>query len=475
MKIKKPISSFAFILSSLSSAVGLGSIWGFPVKINQYGWGFLIPFLIALILCGLPILWIEINLGNWLKKNHIKIFSYFSKKWGVFIGWLQTFVVAVLSTFYLVLLAWVLISSTVILFNKDDEPIKWINIGEINWLSIFFSLITLTFVFFVLKKGVSGGIDRISKIFIPIFFLVLISLTIWSVLFLKKTEIVWNWQELKKITLWKEAFGQAFFLLSTSTGTIIIYSAFSHKEKNNFNKVLIIIITTIIICLLISLIINCLSNITIIKSGPALFFEVIPYLFISKTIWPEHLLFLGKTLGLLFFIFVFFIGFTSLIGQIESLINGLENNLKIKRLKGLITSLIIIFIISTITYNLFYSENLINLIANWVASTWLLFLTFVELVLIFFSKKIYPEFKKWVNRNDYFKLNKLSEFWIFFFVPLLAIINFIFAIEQIYFDFLNNKLIFSLIAFFLGVIIPIFLSFLFTWKYNKVNKINNKK
>lgn len=77
---------------------------------NKHGVIFLIPFFIALIICALPILLIEVNLGNKYRKNHVEIFKDLGKTAGTFFGFLQTAVIWIMSVFYSVLVAWSLLA-----------------------------------------------------------------------------------------------------------------------------------------------------------------------------------------------------------------------------------------------------------------------------------------------------------------------------------------------------------------------------
>lgn len=109
-KKKKTITTWGFIMSVFGAAVGLWSIWGFPNQMNKHGVIFLIPFFIALIVCALPILLIEINLGNKYRKNHVELFKDLAKIPGTFFGFLQTAVVWIMGVFYSVLVAWSLLA-----------------------------------------------------------------------------------------------------------------------------------------------------------------------------------------------------------------------------------------------------------------------------------------------------------------------------------------------------------------------------
>lgn len=341
---------------------------------------------------------------------------------------------------------------------------------------------TILFTFFVIRKGMKKGIAKVSNIFVPLFIITLLSISFF-ILFknfqgiksdFKKTDF----KKLEEITVWKDAFGQAFFLLSTTTGTIIIYSSHAENKKNNNKKATIIIIATIIICFLIGNIVNNLigeiatKNKEIkIKGGSKLLFETIPFFFLSGSGEGEKILL--KVTGFTFFILVFFIGFTSIIGQIESLVNGIKEKFNFTRFKSLVISCFFVFLVSFIYYK---DEKIIKFTADWVASTWLLLLTVFELFIVFRNKKQYYQFKHWINKHDKFKLNKIVEVWIFLVVPYIASVNFLFSYKQITQNFNEDPVIFLVITFF-SVIVPVILALLLSksskQEHQKSNLLSN--
>lgn len=477
MKKDQKISSFSFILSSLCSAVGMGAVWAFPMKIDEYSWVFIVPFLFAFVTCGWPLLLLETSLGNWLKKNHIRVFAYFNKRIGFFIGWLQTLVVSVLSTFYIILVSWTLVSAFSFFFINDYKQIEpFLNLSHPSSNKkpcLLFLLPTLgavlftsIFLFWVLKKGVAGGIANLSRIFFPFFLLILFGLLLFVIIsFGKDYKFEFKLEKLSNFTLWKDAFGQAFFMLSTSTGTIIIYSSHIRKEKtnNNFLRSFWVIIISIIVSFTIAAIINIFlssSNVNNLAklSGPTLLFGVILELFLAKFSLP--------ILGFSFFILIFFIGFTSLIGQVESLTNALEKDLKFTRNKTLYFSLnfiglMTLFYLFFVFIPGFELKIFIKFLSNWVASSWLLLLTFAELLLVFLNRKKFTSFKNWYNKYNFPKMNFFVQILIFCFIPLLSLFFFFLIYEQIISDIKVGGF-FYLISIIFTIIIPISFSIYFT-------------
>lgn len=214
-------------MSVIGAAVGLGSIWGFANQMNKHGGIFLIPFFIALIVFALPILLIEINLGNKYRKNHVEIFKDLAKNPGTFFGFLQTAVVWIMGVFYSVLVAWSLLAIVMsflpglnqqgFFLNKligqtsNDVPQNFSQLGNISiWVLI--SLIMVWIITgVILLGGVVKGIDLANKIFIPSLFIMILMMMIY-VLTLPgaldglKTTFSFNSKKILTSSIWTDAF-----------------------------------------------------------------------------------------------------------------------------------------------------------------------------------------------------------------------------------------------------------------------------
>lgn len=351
-KNKQHITTWGFIMSVLGAAVGLGSIWGFPNQMNKHGGIFLIPFFIALIVCALPILLIEVNLGNKYRKNHVEIFTDLAKTPGNFFGFLQTAVVWIMSVFYSVLVAWSLLALVMaflpglnqqgFFLNKligqtNSAPQNFSQLGNISIWVLISLIVVWILTAFILLGGVVKGIDLANKIFIPgLFAMILIMmiyvLTLPGALTGLKTMFNFNGKQILNSSIWTDAFGQAFFMLSTCTGVIIIFSSHAPIGTSNTNKGLIIMIGTAIVALLTTCTvfggigaIAYNQNKTIDQvfvPGPTLIFQVFPQVFAIITAQTQ-LPFLSHTLACFFFLSVFFAGISSLIAIAEAVVNPL--------------------------------------------------------------------------------------------------------------------------------------------------------
>lgn len=195
-------SKLGFILASAGSVIGLGSVWKFPyMTAANGGGGFLLIFLISTILIGFPLLLAEFALGRSAGVSAIKTFGKLGKnnKYN-FIGWIGAFALFILLSFYSVIGGWILVYLGI-------EFGKLFQLGGTgDYAQLFTSIISnpaialgaqaafILLNIFIVSRGVQKGIERASKVMMPLLFIVLPQLfdkmpfgTIFYVLFLFAT------------------------------------------------------------------------------------------------------------------------------------------------------------------------------------------------------------------------------------------------------------------------------------------------
>lgn len=195
-------SKLGFILASAGSVIGLGSVWKFPyMTAANGGGGFLLIFLISTILIGFPLLLAEFALGRSAGVSAIKTFGKLGKnnKYN-FIGWIGAFALFILLSFYSVIGGWILVYLGI-------EFGKLFQLGGTgDYAQLFTSIISnpaialgaqaafILLNIFIVSRGVQKGIERASKVTMPLLFIVLPQLfdkmpfgTIFYVLFLFAT------------------------------------------------------------------------------------------------------------------------------------------------------------------------------------------------------------------------------------------------------------------------------------------------
>lgn len=236
-------SKIGFILAASGSAIGLGNIWKFPYITGENGGSaFIIIYLLAIALIGFPILLSEFLIGKSTQKDTINAFKTLAPgKYWHFIGWMGVVAAFMILSFYGVVAGWTLsyaldaatgtLSSLApeemgdyfnALISDPYEPILW---------QAIFMLLTIL----IVVKGVSKGIERWSKILMPLLFVLVIIVAIRSITLPGAEagiEYLLN-PDFSKLTAtsFLVAIGHAFFSLSLGMGTMITYGSYLPKDQ----------------------------------------------------------------------------------------------------------------------------------------------------------------------------------------------------------------------------------------------------
>jgi len=256
-------SRLGVILAVAGSAVGLGNFLRFPVQAAQNGGGaFMIPYFIALLLVGIPLMWIEWTIGRYgggfghgtapgiFHSMHEK--NRFIKYFGV----VGMFGPVAIFLYYCYIESWLL---GYIFYSLTPTYIQALKLGKIaeffgNYINVnsvlspayIFFIITFILNFVILYFGIKGGIEKVSTIAMPVLFILGIIMMV-RVLTLGLTPgthtphkvidglgFLWNpdFNALKDMKVWLAAAGQVFFTLSIGMGVIITYASYLKKEDD---------------------------------------------------------------------------------------------------------------------------------------------------------------------------------------------------------------------------------------------------
>ncbi|MDR7072918.1 sodium-dependent transporter [Fictibacillus barbaricus] len=350
-------SRYGFILAAVGSAIGLGNIWRFPAVAYENGGGaFFIPYLIALLTAGIPLLILEFTIGH--KYRGSAPLSYFRlHKNAEWLGWWQVFVAFVISTYYAVIIAWALKYSIYGLnLTWGDKPSDFFY-GEVLKLSakpgdvgglvhgvVIALLLVWVVTLSVLYKGVSKGIEKFNKIFIPalvVMFLVIVlrALTLDGAADGLNTFFKPNWDAIGDGKVWVAAYGQIFFSLSIAFAIMVTYSSYLPKKSDINNNAFITGFANSGFELLAGIgVFAALGFMAaqqgvpvdkVVKGGIGLAFEVFP------AIINEFPGFNGF-FGTLFFLTLVFAGMTSLISIVETYVAALQDKFGISRTKAVL-------------------------------------------------------------------------------------------------------------------------------------------
>ena len=242
-----------FILAAIGSAIGLGNFWRFPYMAYDSGGGaFLIPYFIALITAGIPLLLLELSAGQMMQGGSPLTFRKMNKKFEM-IGWWALTIGAIISFYYAVIMAWswdYLWYSVKALFTGEfawaENPKNFFysdhlqlsnSIGEIGGIVIPILVglvLTWAVVYWIIKKGVVR-VGKVVLFTVPIPFAIIIILLFWSLTLKGSADGIFyylypDFSKLADPNIWINAYGQVFFSLSVGFGLMMAYAAYLPKK-----------------------------------------------------------------------------------------------------------------------------------------------------------------------------------------------------------------------------------------------------
>ncbi|SFK76446.1 sodium-dependent transporter [Salinicoccus halodurans] len=304
-------SKLGFVLAAAGSAIGLGALWRFPYMTAEHGGGaFLLVFLILTLFVGMPLLLSEFVIGRASQRNPIEGFEYLGNKkaYRIF-GWLGNIAVFLLLSFYSVIGGWILIYM-IVAVGEMVNLIQLDNYGSAFEMIIANPLYVLVaqaaFIFltaFIVAQGVQKGLERASKIMMPLLFGLFLIVIIRSVTLPGAMEGIKFFLTPDFSLISSEgilyALGQSFFALSIGATTMITYASYLGKEQNLTQSALSIVIMNVTISIMAGLaIFPAIASLNMeAAEGPGLIFIVLPQVFAEIPLGMLfYILFLGAFL-----------------------------------------------------------------------------------------------------------------------------------------------------------------------------------
>ncbi|WP_418666773.1 sodium-dependent transporter [Allofournierella sp.] len=333
-------SKLGFVLAAAGSAVGLGNIWKFPGKVAAYGGGaFILCYLAIVALIGLPVMLAELSIGRATQKNVVGAFRQLDRRWS-FAGGIGVVTLFVIMSYYSVVGGWVLKYVWVYLTGADfgagpdrysaffsgfiSQPLQ-----PLVWAAAFLALCI-----YVVVRGVSGGIERVSKVLMPCLFLLLIAVALRAVTLPGAGEGLRFLFSVQPGSLTGDtlvgALGQAFFSLSVGMGIMITYGSYVPKNDDLFKSAASICALDTLVALLSAAAIVPVVFVTLgqegLGMGGGFAFMALPEVFAKM---PG-----GRLFGLFFFVLLFLAALTSAISILESCTAFLIEEFHLSRLKA---------------------------------------------------------------------------------------------------------------------------------------------
>jgi len=324
-----------FILAASGSAIGLGNIWKFPYITGVHGGGaFVLVYLGFILAVGLPIMIAEIYIGKKTQKSPVGAFKEFeteadgiihyhkngkSYKPFYLIGWLGVIAAILVLSFYSVVAgwAWHYLYLSFMGFPSEIKEVKSLfgDLYKNPWLNILWHTVMMGVTIWIISKGVSKGIEKVSKILMPLLGLILVGLMIYGLTLpggMKALKFMF-YPDFSKLDSEGviQALGHSFFTLSLGMGAMITYGSYLDKDIKIVRSSMIISVLDTLIALIAGVMIFSIVFTYGLEptKGAGLVFVTLPVAFSQMTG--------GQFVAILFFILLIFAALTSAISLLE--------------------------------------------------------------------------------------------------------------------------------------------------------------
>lgn len=446
------------VLAMAGNAVGLGNFLRFPVQAIQNGGGaFIIPYLVCFLLMGIPLLMIEWTIGRYggEKGNHSAPFMMDrmgKKRYWKYIGVFGIFSNIGIAAYYCFIESWTLAyvfhSAIGSFTGMTQEQVvemfsNYVNLDKatlIPFEGLVFFIICLAINVYILSKGLSGGIEKVAKIGVPMLIFFGIFLAIKSVTLTAGSDgarfdgimglnFLWTptFDSISNPKVWLNAAGQVFFTLSVGMGSIQCYASYVKKKDdialnsmsagwmNEFVEV--VIGGAIIIPLAVGYFgvegVKQLAEL----GGLSIGFKTLPFLFDQ---WGPIL---AAIAGIFWFGLLFFAGITSSLAMGMPVMSFLEDEFNWSRKKSALTFGIIILALGLPTV-FFYNFGVFDEYDYWTGTFSLFLFAMLETILFSWVFKAENGWREY-NYGADFKVPSIYKYILKYVTPILLIIVFI--------------------------------------------------
>lgn len=368
--------SIGFVLAAAGSAVGLGNIWRFPYLAAKDGGGvFLLCYLVLALTFGFTLLTTEIAIGRKTGQSPLTAYRVLNRSWG-WLGIIACLVPVIILPYYCTIGGWVLKYLATYLTGSADAAMAdgyFTGFITSTWSPIIWFLIFLGATMLVVYKGVDTGIERFSKVLMPILLVLILAIAVFS-LTLTHTDdagntrtglqgffvyLVPDFSDMttkKFLIILMDAMGQLFYSISVAMGIMVAYGSYVKKETNLVKSVNQIEIFDTVVAFLAGLMIVpavfTFMGTEGMNSGPSLMFVSLPKVFGAMGR-------VGVVVGAVFFLMVAFAALTSSVSVMEAIVSSVMDKFHITRKKatlGVTAVALVAGFVVCLGYNLFYFE-----------------------------------------------------------------------------------------------------------------------
>ena len=342
-------SRLGFIMLSAGCAIGCGNVWKFPWMTGQFGGGgFVLIYILCLILLGLPAMTMEFAIGRAAQASPVKMYQKIEKpgqKWHLH-GYFAFFGNICLMAFYTVVTGWMIYYFVMFLLGRTQD-LGFVTMITNPAVNVIYLAVAVVAGFAILSFDLQGGLERVTKYLMTALLVLMIILAIHSATLSGAAEGLSFYlvPDFSKIT-WSVVVGamnQAFFTLSIGIGSMAIFGSYIGKDRSLMGESVNIILLDTFVAIMAGFIMfpACFTYGIEVNAGPSLLFDTMATVFNNMAG--------GRIWGTLFFLFMVFAAFSTELAVFENILACTRELTGWSRPKGCLVCGIGIFLLALTT------------------------------------------------------------------------------------------------------------------------------
>ncbi|MEU0490114.1 sodium-dependent transporter [Nocardiopsis sp. NPDC006139] len=416
-----------FLMAAIGSAVGLGNIWRFPYIAYENGGGaFMVPYLVALLTAGIPLLILEYSIGHRYRSSAPLSYRRISRP-AEAIGWWQVAICFVIAVYYGAIIAW---SASYVWFSitgawgEDPNAFffgDYLQMSEapggitgyvpaVAWPLIAVWIVVLA----ILALGVRNGIEKANKVFIPLLVVLFLILVIQALTLDGATTgldalFTPDWSAMADGSVWVAAYGQIFFSLSIGFGIMVTYASYLKRKADLTGSAMVAGFANSSFELLAGIGVFAALGFMATAAGTAVDEVATSGIGLAFIAFPQiisTLPFGGALFGVLFFASLVIAGLTSLISIVEVVVSAVQDRVGLGRLQAVLIVGGLIALVSILIFPTHQGLHYLDVFDHFINQYGIALAALVVLIVFGWVLRRLPAFQEHANSVSSIRLGR---------------------------------------------------------------------
>lgn len=438
-----------FLFAAIGSAIGLGNIWRFPyIAYDNGGGAFLLPYVVALITAGVPVLLLDYVLGHRFRGSAPLVWRRISARTEA-IGWVQTIITFIIAVYYAVILAWSTIYtwfSLKLAWGEDPEAFfvkdflhadnESINSTTVVWPIAITLAVIWVLIVAVMALGIRKGTGMLSSVFVPtliVLFLILVGRSLFLPGAGEGLEAFFTprWSALADPTVWMAAYGQIFYSLAIAFGIMMTQASYLKRRSNLSGLGTVVGLSNSGFEVLAGIGVFATLGFMASTSGVAVDEVATSGIGLAFIAFPTIINQMpgGPLFGVLFFGSLFIAGFTSLVTIVEVVVSSFQDKFRLERRTASIAVGVACAVPSLVLFPVTTGLGSLDIVDKFVNVLGIVLIAVISTVTIGWVLKRTPELRAHVNAVSSLQLGRWWDFSLTVITPLILGITFILEVR----------------------------------------------